>query len=63
MKVYIVWISKRLAYDWKSHNSQIVTENIAEADVIWLQSYYEYDKIPNKYAYGSCKKKIITFDM
>tara|TARA_R100000008_G_scaffold1821_2_gene1459 strand:- start:6888 stop:7808 length:921 start_codon:yes stop_codon:yes gene_type:complete len=52
MKVFVLspnegWILDRIAAEWKKLKPDLTTENIAEADVIWLISSYQWRSIPD----------------
>lgn len=62
MKIYILyakenWITDELAKEWISNNKDIYTNNVNEADIIWILSNY----IMNQISYDILKKKkVIT---
>jgi hypothetical protein len=49
-KIFIIyeksWICKRLVDEWICKNKEIYTDNIDEAGIIWLMSYFMYKQIP-----------------
>tara|TARA_B100000902_G_scaffold394728_1_gene451651 strand:- start:3907 stop:4839 length:933 start_codon:yes stop_codon:yes gene_type:complete len=54
LKVYLNkpnedWIVDRLVDEWTKHNEDITTENINEANIIWIISPWTYKEIPKKY--------------
>ena len=60
MKVYIIhakenWIIDRLVEEWEENNIELVTDNMYQADVIWLLSHSKIFDIPLNYT-----GKIIT---
>ncbi len=62
MKIYILyarenWITDELAKEWINNNREIHTDNIDEADTIWVLSDYIINKIPFYYLK---KKRVIT---
>ena len=62
MKVFILyarenWISDELAKEWISNNTDLNTNNLNEADTIWILSNYIIDNIPI-HIYKT--KKVIT---
>ena len=62
MKVFILyakenWITDILFKEWVEHNKELYTDNINEADIIWILSNYVYKQIPF-HIYK--QKKVIT---
>ena len=62
MKIFVVspnenWILDRIATEWKRSNPNITTNNIYEADIIWLLSSWQWKMIPVELLN---KKKIIA---
>ena len=54
MKVYLSkinesWIIDRMRKEWYEHNSEVSTEKINEADIIWIISPWLWKKIPKRY--------------
>ena len=54
MKVWILapgenWIVDEMAKQFKQDNPEICTENIAEADVVWVMSDWCFDRLPTSY--------------
>ena len=63
MKIYINhadenWIVDRFRKEFYEHNSIISTENIADADIVWVIAPWSWKKIPRKYL--KSKKVICT---
>ena len=61
MKIFILyarenWITDELAKEWITNNEKLYTNNLNQADIIWVLSDYIIDQIP-KDIY--CKKKVI----
>jgi len=51
MKVFTLassenWICDRFTSEWKNHNSDINTDNLFEADIIWLLADWCWDQMP-----------------
>ncbi len=51
MKIYVLaprenWICDRIAQEWKDNNSDYNTENIQDADVIWLLAGWCWNHVP-----------------
>lgn len=62
MKIYILyakenWITDILFTEWVQYNTELYTNNINEADIIWILSSYIANTIPLDYYK---KKKVIT---
>ena len=62
MKIFILaaqenWITDQLAQEWIQHNKDLYTQNLQEADIIWILSNYVADAIPLE-IYK--QKKVIT---
>lgn len=62
MKIYILyakenWITDELAKEWIENNREIYTDNLNEADIIWILSNYIINQIPFQYYK---QKKVIT---
>ena len=62
MKIFILaaqenWITDQLAQEWIQHNKDLYTQNLQEADIIWILSNYVADAIPIE-IYK--QKKVIT---
>lgn len=51
------WIVDRLVDEWYQDNFDISTNNIVEADVVWLMASWCYNNIPRNFL---TKKKVIT---
>ena len=54
MKIYInsaneSWVVDRFKEEWIDYNPEIVTNNPAEADLIWLIAPWTWKKVPKKY--------------
>lgn len=63
MKIYInhaneKWIVDRFREEFYEHNPLIATENIAEADILWIIAPWSWKKIPRRYL--KSKKVICT---
>lgn len=63
MKIYINhanenWIVDRFREEFYKHNSIISTENIADADIVWIIAPWSWKKIPKKYL--KSKKVVCT---
>jgi glycosyltransferase involved in cell wall biosynthesis len=61
MKVYLnsaneSWVVDRFREEWVSNNEFITTDNIKEADIIWIIAPWTWKKIPKKYL----KSKIVV---
>ena len=53
MKVYLnsaneSWVVDRFREEWVSSNEHITTDNIKEADIIWIIAPWTWKKIPKK---------------
>ena len=51
MKVFVLapqenWICDRIAAEWKKYCSDITTDNIQEADVVWLLAGWCWNHVP-----------------
>ena len=62
MKIFILaarenWITDRLEDEWIKNNRELYTQNIQEADIIWILSNYRIHQIPLQYYQ---QKKVIT---
>lgn len=62
MKIFILaaqenWITDQLAQEWIENNKDLYTQNLLEADIIWILSNYVADAIPIE-IYK--QKKVIT---
>ena len=62
MKIFILaarenWITDRLEAEWIKNNKELYTQNIQEADIIWILSNYRVNQIPIEYYK---QKKVIT---
>ena len=62
MKIFILaarenWITDRLEAEWIKNNKELYTQNIHEADVIWILSAYRFRQIPIQF-YKT--KKVVT---
>ncbi len=54
MKIYInsaneSWVVDRFKKEWTDYNPEIVTDNLAEADLIWLIAPWTWKKVKKKY--------------
>jgi len=63
LKVYILapnedWICDRIASEWKKYNINTITNNIHEADVVWLLAGWCWNHIPQEILLS--KKTILT---
>jgi len=61
MKVYLnsaneSWVVDRFREEWVSNNEFITTDNIKEADIVWIIAPWTWKKIPKKYL----KSKIVV---
>ena len=61
MKIYLSkinesWIVDRVREEWYENNSSISTENIKDADLIWIIAPWVWKKTPKKHLK---KKKVI----
>ena len=61
MKVYLnsaneSWVVDRFREEWVSNNEFITTDNIKEADIIWIIAPWTWKKIPKRYL----KRKIVV---
>lgn len=55
-KINESWVVDRFRNDWYSYNKDISTENIKEADIIWIVSPWLWKKLPKKHLK---KKKVV----
>lgn len=63
MKVYLndpkeSWIVDRIRKEWYENNPNLVTENIAECDVLWIVAPWQWARIPRQYL--ESKKVVCT---
>lgn len=61
MKIFInhaneSWVVDRFREEWKKFNPNITTENIYDADIIWMIAPWTWKKLPKKYL----KEKIVV---
>jgi hypothetical protein len=53
MKIFINnlnenWVVDNVIKEWKHFNSKITTDNIKQADIIWLIAPWTWKKVPKK---------------
>jgi len=63
VKVYLndpkeSWIVDRIRKEWYENNPNLVTENIAECDVLWIVAPWQWARIPRQYL--ESKKVVCT---
>ena len=52
------WICDRFLQEWNQYNSDIVTDNLAEADINWVLAGWQWNRIPQEYLQS--KKTVLT---
>ena len=64
MKIYLndlneSWVVDRFRNDWIEFNTKFTTDNLKEADIIWIIAPWVWNKVPKKYL--SEKKSFAQF--
>ena len=64
MKIYTnklkeSWIIDRVTEEWNQQNSDLITQEIKESDIIWIIANWVWRKVPKKYLQN--KKLLLRF--